>query len=342
MASDEAFVCARCHRECDMRYEYDLVLGSGSYTIRWYRCPGCTGEYLHSPDLLTPGEILPPSSGVGTSLEVALAHSTSPMGPDESGGGSVGPLVTTALAEGMIDAALLPDFGPGPRARVITDPEDVGNLQRTWSSRARSFFANAALPANFDFLVDLESFARTDGGDHPRLAVVGRPCHVYAGRRANLANLAPGYEVVLAVGLFCYGNVTASGSPAMRFQQVTGVSPSEIRGITVEAGTVKIVGANRSFVEVPLGEFSSFLHKSCLRCVDFTVPWADLSLGESPQIPGFDTVIVRSPAGAELYRGALQSGRLRVWSPPWMTKDEGLRILADLTALKRELAAVSR
>lgn len=344
MTPETEFLCPRCDRACEMRYDYDLQVGEGEYTVRWFRCPSCGAEYLRSPGLLIPEEVpMADQSGLGTIREVSLCRATTLADPGEPGGGSIGPLVATALAEEMIDAAILPDVGSGPRARVITNPEDIEGLRQSWATRGRSLPVTAGIAANFDLLIDLEQFAREDGGRHPRLAVFGRPCHVYAGRRANMAALAPGYEIALSVGLFCYGNVTVSGSAAMRFQKLTGLAPSEIRGMTAKDGNVKIVGADRTTVTVPLQDFSSFLHRSCLRCVDFTVPWADLSLGECPQIQGFDTLLVRSPTGVRLYRDALESGRLRAWSPPWIAnQEEGLKILSDLTALKRELAAVAR
>lgn len=342
MPQEEVFRCNRCNRECDLRYEYELELDSGSYPIRWYRCPSCRREYLHSPELLK-GEEAPVKEGVGLVRRVALCHATAVRDPDEAGGGTLAPLIGTALAEEFVDVALLPDYGVEGAMGIISDPEEAVRLRRSWSSRARSFAVNVGLPANFDFLLNLEKFARTDRGQHRRLAVAGRPCHVYAGRHANFEKFAPGYSVDLSIGLFCYGNVSPAGSPALRFEKVTGMTPQEIRGMTASGTVVRVEGANRQVVEVPLAEFSSFLHRSCLNCVDFTVPWADVSVGESPQVEGFDIVLPRSSVGERLFDAVLQTGTVRAWSPPWMAEGgETLRILSDLTAVKRELTQIER
>jgi len=342
MAQEEVFRCNRCNRECDLRYEYELDLDSGSYPIRWYRCPSCRREYLHSPELLK-GEEAPVNEGVGLVRRVALCHATGVRDPDEAGGGTLAPLIATALAEQFVDVALLPDYGVEGAMGIISDPEEAVRLHRSWSSRARSFAVNVGLPANFDFLLNLEKFARTDRGQHRRLAVVGRPCHVYAGRHANFDKFAPGYSVDLSIGLFCYGNVSPAGSPALRFEKVTGMTPQEIRGMTASGSVVRVEGANRQVVEVPLAEFSSFLHRSCLNCADFTVPWADVSVGESPQVEGFDIVLPRTSIGERLFDATLKTGSVRAWSPPWMAEGgETLRILTDLTAVKRELTQIER
>ncbi|HKZ23700.1 MAG TPA: Coenzyme F420 hydrogenase/dehydrogenase, beta subunit C-terminal domain [Thermoplasmata archaeon] len=344
MEGREPFICGQCGVECDLRFTYDLELESGVYAIEWFHCPVCRGDFLNSPELLTGEELITPSpDAVGPAREAVLCHGTQVKDSAEPGGHSLEPLIETVLADGFADAAILPDYGRQAGALIVTDPEEVGELRRAWATRGRSFFVNAGLEANFDFLLELERFARQDGGNHPRIAVAGKPCHVYAARRANMERIAPGYEVRLALGLFCYGNVQPLGSTAMRFRELTGLSPTEIRGITATAGLVRVVGSDRRTIELPLSDFASFLHRSCLKCVDFTVPWADMSLGESPQIEGFDVAIVRTEAGEKLFHRALDTGRLRVWSPPWMTPEGDIpKILADLTAVKRAVATLDR
>ncbi len=341
MEGDESFICRRCDRPCDLRYEYTLEIESGSYPIRWFRCPSCRGEYLYSPELLATDN--PWEPGIGQYREVSLCHATAKDESDEPGGRSVAPLVATALAEHFVDAVLLPDYGKDRSLRVVTEPQDATSLRGPWSAPSRKISVSAGAAANLDFLLALERFARHDGGQHSRIAVVGRPCHVYVARRAHLEKIAPGYAVEFALGLFCYGNISPFGSPALQFQKLTGLEPSQIRGMTVAEGKVRVVSADRQAVEVPLREFMSLLHTWCLKCVDFTVPWADLSVGESPQIEGFDVVLVRTDRGERLFRAARETGRLRAWSPPWMAHErDSLRILSDLTSVKRELQQLLR
>jgi len=337
-------VCRRCGSSCEPLYEYELELESGSYPLKWFSCPGCGGEYLHAADLVTLEDVpMPATSDVGGYRKAALCHEITREGGDEPGGRSVGPLVATALEEDLIDAALLPDYGRGRELRVVTEPDEANGLRRAWAIPSRPFSVNAALSVSLDFLVGLERFAQSDGAAHPRLAVIGRPCHVYAARQANLAQIAPGYEIPLLIGLFCYGNVAPYGSSANRFEELTGLAPGEIRGMTVAEGNMRIAGADRHVVEVPLREFAFLLHPTCLKCVDFTVPWADLSLGEDPRIAGFDLVLVRSALGEDVFERAVGTGRLRAWSPPWMTGDEdSLHLLANLAAVKQDLAEVLR
>lgn len=337
----EPFVCLRCNRTCDLRYEYSLETESGAYPIRWFRCPNCHGEYLHSPELLAPEDVGEP--GIGRYRDVVLGHATSMDESDEPGGRTVAPLVATALAENLVDAVLVPDYGRDRSLHVVTEPEDATSLRAPWSAPSRKISVSPWAAANLDFLLAIERFSREDAGQHPRIGVVGRPCHVYVARRAHLEKIAPGYEVGLAVGLFCYGNIAPFGSPALGFHKLTGLEPSEIRGMTAAEGKVRVVSADHQAVEVPLREFASLLHTWCLKCVDFTVPWADLSVGESPQIEGFDVLLIRTDAGKRLFEAARDSGRLRAWSPPWMGEErESLRLLSDLTDVKRELQQLLR
>jgi len=344
MEGSEPLVCRRCQATCDLVYDYDLELESGAYPVRWFRCPRCREEYLVASELLRPEEPQDLAEApLGPHRFVALAHATVGEPGDESGGRSMGALVATALEEDFVDAVFLPDFGTDRTVRVITEPEEAEGLRRSWATAWRSIAVNANLVANLDVLIELERFARQDGGAHPRVAVVGRPCHVYSARRANLERLAPGYTVPITIGLFCYGNVAPSGSLALRFERITGVHPAQIRGMTAQDGNVRVVSADRKTVNVPLEEFASFLHKSCLKCVEFTVPWADVSLGESPRFEGFDVVLARTAAGEALLHRALDTGRLRAWTPAWVSGGEEIaRILTDLTELKRELAQLSR
>ena len=213
-------------------------------------------------------------------------------------GGVVSTLVALALETGLVGEAVLTRRGErgAPEGCRVRGPGEV-------LACAGSLYAAAGT------LSRLHRALAQPEEDHP-LALVGLPCQVTS---ARLAQDHPDYpqarRLRLVIGLFCTWNLDARGLRALLAHHGV-VGPVRKYDIPPPPAEVFLVEHAGGRLEIPLAEVRRHTLAGCSRCPDMTAELADVSVGAVEGRPGWNTLLVRTAAGAELVAQAQRQGRL--------------------------------
>jgi coenzyme F420 hydrogenase subunit beta len=225
---------------------------------------------------------------IGTVKEIFLARTTdSKIRQKAQDGGTVTTLFSLALSEGMIDAVL--------ETKMSQDKVPAGFL----AHNKKELLECAGV--SYEPSPVLETLNHLKGSTE-KLGIVGVPCQV-AGlakmktyppkNRFNMENAR------LVVGLFCGWSLANGFHQFMKehfeLDKATKFDVPHSPGHTFDVYTK----LNMKSVEIE--EIRPYINKSCSFCWDMTSEFADISVGSGrTMFKGWNTVIVRSKAGAEL------------------------------------------
>lgn len=246
-------------------------------------------------------ESIPLGMGVVKGLFMARARDQELRAKAQSGG-VVSALVSLALEDGLVDAAVLTQRGEDllPVGRKVTRKEEV--LECAGSSYV-------AAPT-------LATLNRGPWEGQERIALVGVPCQVLALARMQACGLGqpgPASRVELTIGLFC--TWALSHGPFLAFLKER-LDNEALHGMDISPPPERMLRVRTSLGirEIPVDEIRPFIRPTCSVCVDMTSELADLSVGTVEGEPGWNTIIVRTEAGGSLLDRALARGILDVRS----------------------------
>ncbi len=246
-------------------------------------------------------EMSPPSPPLGPYTAAWQARATAPdLAERGQYGGVVSTLVLLALESGLIGEAVL------TRAGLRGAPGGV-----RVRDRAGVLAAAGSVYAAGGSLMALNQ-ALAEEADH-RLGVVGLPCQALAAAsmKAHPAYPAAAARLGLVIGLFCTWNLPARG--LRRLLEQEGISgPVKKYDIPPPPAEVFVVETEAGVKEIPLAKVRELTLAGCALCPDMTAELADLSVGAVEGRPGWNTVLVRTPAGAELWDLAQARGLVEV------------------------------
>lgn len=234
-------------------------------------------------------------------------------------GGVVSALMSLALREGSVQAAVLTERRSDllPEGRIVRDPTEVAAL------------AGSSYVAGFT----LEALNQGSFKDEERIGLVGLPCQVTAlakMRASTLEKRTPIERVALVIGLFC--TWTLNYGPFKHY--LTGrVSAVPIRKMDVTPppdGLLKVITDSET-LDIPLDEIRPFIRPGCGVCLDMTAELADLSVGTVEGQPGWNTVVIRSRVGEDLFTRAQAAGMVETRA---LTEDY-LHHLREASRLKK-------
>jgi len=210
-------------------------------------------------------------------------------------GGTVTALMSLALAEGIIDTALLAEGGGSdlPSGVAVRHASEVAKL-------AKSKFIAAPM---------VEAFNKAVLSDAQKIGVVATPCQTLALAKMKMKPFPQNDSQIdklhLTIGLFC-GWVLSWRSfkelldEKVHQQAVVGldIPPSKYKTMQVETAD--------GLIEIPLNEVEACVREACKFCTDVTAEFSDISVG-SARLPdgwevakGWNQVIVRTAAGEAL------------------------------------------
>lgn len=212
-------------------------------------------------------------------------------------------LLVAACSADLIDGAIMLDIDPWtlePVARVVTTVDEIVSgvgMQYLWAP-----VLSALNEAVFELGLT-------------RLAIVGSPCVAEGVRRlmnAENKRLWPYQQAIrLTIAPFCTG-VYMPDMVSKLLERSMGISRHQIRGLTtsVTDGTLTVSlwdGAERT---VPLTDVEPFTRRGCGSCDDYLGESADVAVGTVGALPGYATLIVRTPAGEVFVQNARSFGLL--------------------------------
>jgi coenzyme F420 hydrogenase subunit beta len=260
---------------------------------------------------------------MGSYREVFMARATDPdLRRRAQTGGVVSALADLAMREDVIDT-------------VILTRRDEQHLPQGWKVCQREQIVDCA-GSSYVAGATLEALNRGPWRSGERIGVVGVPCQVLAlakMRASSLEESAPIRQIRLVIGLFCTWALTYQ--PFMDFlrRQIDGSSIRKL-DITPPPERLLKVTTDDGVRDIPLDEIRPFIRPTCGVCPDMTAEFSDLSVGTVEGHEGWNTVMVRTEAGVELLRRAVQAGVVEKKVLPL----EKLAHLVDASILKKRRA----
>ena len=143
------------------------------------------------------------------------------------------------------------------------------------------------------------------------IAVVGTPCQIQALRKLQ-NHPAFDYEaydlVSLSIGTFCFG--TYYNQLLKNVFEEFGVKSSEIEKISTDKDNFQMkIWSDSTVKEIPLNYlYEKAIRKACFSCSDYTASFADLSIGKFGSKKGWNTLIVRTERGKQVFDLAIEQG----------------------------------
>jgi coenzyme F420 hydrogenase subunit beta len=260
---------------------------------------------------------------IGTVKEVFMARATDAVVKKKAQyGGVVTTLLSLALAEELIDGAILTktsdDKTPAPF--LAQSGDDV--LQCAGSSYM-------ACPV-------LGKYNQIPKEDSSKLGIVAMPCQVLSLTKMKAEppeNRVSIDNVKLVIGLFC--TWALSPDKFYRFLKenidLAKVKKFDIPPPPANRFDAYTASGKTSF---PLEQIRKFTMPTCAYCLDMTSEFADVSVGSVEGTEGWNTVIVRTDGGADLIEIAKKKGKLQVDKLP----ASNLEHLKEAALLKKKRA----
>jgi len=237
---------------------------------------------------------------LGFAKELLLARSTDEQIQERSqDGGVVTTLLSLGLEAGMIDAALA--------ARMNDNKTPHGFVARTKEQLLE------CSGTSYEPCPTLKTLNQLADNSNENLGIVSLPCHAEAIAKMkafSTRNRVSIENVKLVIGLFC-GWTLAGGFH--QFMQEQFDLPSVVKfDIPHHPGhTFDAFYGDGSKKEIELEDIRNFINPACSYCWDMTAEFADISVGSGrAKYRGWNTLIVRTEAGAEIVALAKEKGLL--------------------------------
>ena len=240
--------------------------------------------------------------GIGVAREVFLARSIDAEVREKAGdGGVVTELLSVALAEGIIDAAIVTGMSDGKTpvgllARNVVTKMSDGKTPVGLLARKKEELLQC-IGAGYETARVLSALNSVPKESNEKLGIIGLPCQVASLSKRKVSppqNRADMDNIKLVLGLFC---------------------------------------ATKRWLEP--GEDRQYINKACGYCWDLTAEFSDISVGSGrAKFKDWNTVIVRTKAGAELIDMAKAKGVLEIQPIP----DESLDFEKKASLDKRKRA----
>jgi coenzyme F420 hydrogenase subunit beta len=225
-------------------------------------------------------------------------------------GGTVTALLEAAMAEGLIDSAIV--------SARNADLEQEGKLLED------HYLLRDNAKSNFTVSPTVAAFNRLDGAGNKKVGVVATPCQAIALAKMKTADVQ-GYHKInqlkLVIGLFCGWTLSIESFGRLLHQY--GLSREALAGMDIPAGeNILELYTKESVIAVPMVEVDSCVRMACRYCIDSTAEFADLSVGaarfggECDEMRRWNQVIVRSQCGKDLIELAREKGMLEFREAP--------------------------
>ena len=291
-------------------------------------CPRTPGDAAVLGEKLFSKRDLTPEIGAVKAFYIARAKDES-LRAEAQHGGTVTALMTLALAEGLIDTAVVAEPGENFLPHGIAVTESAA-LRR----QAKSKFVVSPTLAEFN---------RVAAGPSAGIGVVATPCQALALAKMRLKPVPENDNHIdklkLVVGLFCGWALSWSKLSALLKAKV---ELSDVKGMDIPPSkyhTLELYTTGGT-INVPLEEVIPCVRPGCHYCADMTAEYADISVGSARLAEGWEVargwnqVIVRTDVGRRLLDLAAKRGVLEFLDAP----EENLEKLKKASMGKKRTA----
>ncbi|MEX2728105.1 MAG: Coenzyme F420 hydrogenase/dehydrogenase, beta subunit C-terminal domain [Candidatus Sigynarchaeum springense] len=328
---DEGKACSGCGT-CQAACPVDCIsVDDGQVKIDMDRCIRCGLCLTACPRALLPrkamdwamkdGPATPEELKAGNIMEAWCARTTRPdLRPLVQDGGVSSALLMQALDSKAIQVAIgatkKDDVPWKPEAIVMKDSHDVARAAGTKY-------------VNTPSLKLLRGLKREKS-----IAVVGTPCMMQALRKAEIyptGTIGVG-NIKYRIGIFCMESFTHAGIKQL-CEGTFGIPLEQVKKMNIKEGQFFAFPMNGDPKSASMKDVTKLARLSCHCCHDLTSEMADISVGSIGSPDGWNTVLVRTSAGKELFDSAVQSGLIE--KKPIDEIQPGLPLVKKLSFTKK-------
>ncbi|MFX1589064.1 MAG: Coenzyme F420 hydrogenase/dehydrogenase, beta subunit C-terminal domain [Promethearchaeota archaeon] len=139
------------------------------------------------------------------------------------------------------------------------------------------------------------------------IAVVGVPCMMQALLKSEIYNIGiPSLnKVKYRIGIFCMESF--SYESLLKICETLSVDINNVRKTDINKGKFFVYTHEGEQLSIPIKEISHLARKDCKTCFDLTSESSDISIGSIGAPSGWNTVIIRTPKGKQLFDGLVKN-----------------------------------
>jgi coenzyme F420 hydrogenase subunit beta len=289
-------------------------------------CPRTMADLAALRELLFEPEDL--TAEIGAVKGYYFSQSTDPeLRAVAQHGATVTALMELALAEGLIDSAIV-----SSRDQEFMQKGVIANDRVTIRKSAGSKFTVSPTIAAFNQLVT---------GDKGNIGVVATPCQALALAKMKLVKEDNPKidQLKLVVGLYCGWTLSAERYTKLLLEK--NIVLESIKKMDIPAGkNILELFTNNGTKSIPFDEVQDCIRESCQYCMDSTAEYADVSVGSArfasdwEEVLQWNQLIVRTQKGRELVELAIKKAVLEVREAP----AESLKELKEAAVNKKKNA----
>jgi coenzyme F420 hydrogenase subunit beta len=225
-------------------------------------------------------------------------------------GGTVTALLEVAMAEGMINAAII----SARNAEFGQEGSYVNDKTQLRTHAGSKFIVSPTVAA----------FNQHTGNSTDNVGVVATPCQALALAKMKTAEKNDDRKIDqlnLVIGLFC--GWTLSVERFNRLLRKNNLSLEALTGMDIPAGkSILELYTSESVISVPMTDVDGCIREACRYCIDSTAEFADISVGAArfgnnwEEMRHWNQIIVRTKKGSDLIDLAIKRGVLEVREAP--------------------------
>jgi coenzyme F420 hydrogenase subunit beta len=165
------------------------------------------------------------------------------------------------------------------------------------------------------------------------LAVVGVPCMMQALLKSEIYNIGiPALnQIKYRIGIFCMESF--SYESLLKICEILKVEVNNVKKTDINKGKFIVYTDSGEELTVPIKEIGHLGREDCEVCFDLTSESADISIGSIGSPSGWNTVLIRTETGKELYDKLIEKNLIE--SKALADVKPGLPLLERIAASKR-------
>ena len=165
------------------------------------------------------------------------------------------------------------------------------------------------------------------------IAVVGVPCQMQALLKSEIYNIGiPSLNnIAYRIGIFCMESF--SYESLLKICEKLNVDIKNAKKMDINKGKFFVYTKDNEELNIPIKEISHLAREDCEMCYDLTSESADLSIGSIGSPSGWNTVLIRTERGKELYNNLVSNNLIE--SKPIEEVKPGLPLLQRIAGSKK-------
>ena len=165
------------------------------------------------------------------------------------------------------------------------------------------------------------------------LAVVGVPCMMQALLKSTIYNIGiPSLnQIKYRIGIFCMESF--SYESLLKIYETLKVGVKDVKKTDINKGKFIVYTEAGEELSVPIKEIGHLAREDCEVCFDLTSESADISIGSIGSPSGWNTVLIRTETGKELYNNLIENDLIE--SKTLKEVKPGLPLLEKIATSKR-------